>query len=545
MLRKVLTLLVIFFSLAASAKDYKFVEGVNRVDAYTPANATYVPEQDGRVLVECHEVWDVKYDGNTYEHSYVPGSSYAFVYEIASVKAGTPITMSQGFPMNTQVRITLFSGGVIPVEVLNVIPAQQSKFDWNNSGMVTVGFNKVINLKSIKFVAGEYEADVDDVHFSSSLGFNITKPLNEALTIGAVNPGEKFQIIINGICDANDKANLYNGDGKYVVEYIAPSPQHKLVSAKVGDAMLSYMEANTYTFLSYYAPTADDGLFVFEFDGEVGKVGGVLLTMGALDLDSQGKYHRSQLPYTVEGNRVMVDARGTLRTLAVLFPAVVEEDVEEGEDASDVIGSFDTEHITISLVNVSDVNGNVFLSDAPGSVGSYSFVMNYQEIIDEAYIDGDNKQDGDFVAQGEEVSLWLSNANIGFDGLEVTYFVEVPAEDGFGEPSLQPRIVVVTDYKVEPDGFGGVVITFNVPQMPEVAEGSTVRVALNNATSKDGMPHYLYIEFKASASTTDCIGQVGVEKNKSARIYRLDGTETGEKPAAGLYIQGGKKIIVK
>lgn len=543
MLRKVLTLIAMMLSFAVSAKDYTFKEGLNTIDSYVPANGTFTSDRDGKVLIECQDVWEVKYDGKTEEHKYVPGSSYAFVYEVAGVKAGTTIAINNSFPMNNKLRITVYADGAIPVEVLNVAPRTGKVFDWNNTGMVSVNFNKVITLSSIKLVAGSYTADVDDVHVGSSLGFNISNALNAALKDGKVITGEKFQIVIKGLRDAADRENLYNGNGELVIEYVAPYAQNEFVGASVGETKLSYLQANTYKFLSYYSPDEEDGVFVFEFDAEVGKLSNVYLTMGNLDLDAQGKYYRGTLPYTIDGKKVIVDARGVLRTIAVLFPAIIEEEIEEGEVASDLLGSFDTEHLTITLSNVLDKNGNAFLCKTQGSVGNYSFVMGYEEIIDEAYIDGDNKQDGDEVRAGEDISLWVSNAGIKFDALEVTYIVEVPTQDENDQAVKEARTMLVKEYVAEPDALEGVIVTFVMPDLEGVVEGSTVRVALHDAKSADGMPHYLYIEFKAASSnTTDGISQIKMQN--SSKTYHLDGTEAVA-GKAGIFVRDGKKVVLK
>lgn len=545
MLRKLFTFFAFVLSVALYADDYTFVEGVNTVKSYTPANATFTPDRDGKVLVEAIEVWKVSYDGKDVAYNYVPGGGYAYIYEVDGVKAGTPVSIVNDFPFSgpSRVKITMYGNGPVPVQMTNVTPRTGVKFDWNTTGLVSVNFNKSVTLSSIKLVAGDYTADVDDVHVGSSLGFNITNALNAALDSEKLKAGEKFQIVIKGLSEATDRSNLYNGNGELVLEYIAPYAQHNFVSATVGENKLTYLQANTYKFLSYYAPDAEDGLFVFEFDGEIGKVGGVVMTMGNLDLDAQGKYHRSSLPYKVQGNKLIVDARGKLRTLAVLFPNVIVEEPGEGEEVNDERGSYDTEHVTITLQNVIDVNGNAFLCLAQGSVGSYSFVMNYEEIVDEAYIDGDNKADGEDVLAGEEISLWLSNAGIKFDALEVSYYVVLASQDSLaGE--YEKRTVTVKDFVAEPDPLEGLIISFTMPEMPGVVAGTTVRVALQNASSADGMPHYLYIEFVAG-DVMNALGGVLLEggAGKNTPAYRIDGVRALDKLTNGIYVKDGKKML--
>ena len=169
--------------------------------------------------------------------------------------------------------------------------------------------------------------------------------------------------------------------------------------------------------------------------------------------------------------------------------------------------------------------------------------MGYEEIIDEAYIDGDNKQDGDEVRAGEDISLWVSNAGIKFDALEVTYIVEVPTQDENDQAVKEARTMLVKEYVAEPDALEGVIVTFVMPDLEGVVEGSTVRVALHDAKSADGMPHYLYIEFKAASSnTTDDISQIKMQN--SSKTYHLDGTEVVA-GKAGIFVRDGKKVVLK
>lgn len=534
----------VMMTFVAKAENYTLNVGENTIVKYQNAECTFTASVDGKVLVEAQEAFVVKHAGKTITQNYVPGSKYAYTYEVNDVKVGDVITISSSFPMTDKIRITEFNGdGAIPVKVLAVTPSMNQTFEWYTSGMVSINFNRNVLCSSITLQAGDYVANADEVHLGSSIGFNITNALNEALKTGKLKTGEKFKVVVKGLCDAADRQNLYNGDGVLTIEYIAPYEQHDLVKATVGDQTLTYTAANDYTFLSYFPKDGEDGLFCIEFDDDVSQVGSVILTMGNIDLDASGKFHRSNMQYSIEGNKVMIDARGTLRTLALLFPALVNDETEDEEEGG-MLGTFDPSHLTITLSNVLDSHNNAFRSLNQGSVGSYSFVMNYKEIIDEAYIDGDNHGEGDEVNGGEEISLWLSNPDISFDAIEVLYFVVATEATEDTDAILEQKKVLVTDYKIVPDAVEGEVITFRLPEMADAYVGSKIRVALNNASSNDGMPHYLYIEFKASG-VADAIEAVSGGAKKGG-MYRLNGVKMNEGAAnGGIYVVDGKKVYVK
>lgn len=532
-------------STAIFAEYYTLKEGENVFVGHTSANGTFVAQFDGNVLIEAQEVFEVAINGTKVNHSYVPGNGFAYTYEIKNVKAHDVITVTSDFVWSSsaKIKITIFAD-FIPVQVLAVSPSQKEPFSWMTAGMVTINMNKNITCKSIQLVAGDHTTDVDDIHIGNSIGFNLTNALNSFLSEGYIKAKDKFQVKITGLADATDKNNLYNGDGELLLDFIAPFPQHNLLSTTVAGNQISYTTANTYEFLSYFPTDGEDGLFVLEFDENVKSVSDITLRMGNIDLDASGKFHRSSLPYTIEGNKILIDARGKLRTLATLFPALV-NDSEEDAGEGGMLGSFDTSVLTITVSNVIDINDNAFRSENQGSVGSYSYVLPYKEIIDEAYIDGDNKSEGEDVKAGETISLWLSNPDIKFDGIEVSYFVLDAETAGTESETMTQHKLIVSDFTITPDPLEGEVITFVMPEMPDVVEGSTVRVALGNANSTDGMPHYLYIEFKANSAVVDCIKSIASDEKMNG-TYGINGVKVNEADMHnGLFIVKGKKLLVK
>lgn len=483
-------------SVTLFAEDYVLKLGNNSFPSMS-VNATFTATEDCNVSIEAAAIYTVKHEGTEIAYKYTPSSlHFSYVYEIKDVKTGDVITMQHGFVLTPGIYVSTYTGAVIPVEMTGVTPAADEVFSWSRAGQVSIGFNKEVAFDAIQLVAGKNMYDVDEIQAGTSIGFNITNALNNALHSGAIQPGDKFSIAISNLRDAKDATNLYNGHGRLVITYQAPYPQAPLTSVTVGEGR--HLDGS-YTFLSYYSPEEKDGLFVFEFGEQVKSVDDVALTMGNLDLVSAGKYHRSSVPFTIDGNKILVDARGTLRTLKILFPAVVEEEPVEGEEINEGIGEYDTEHIALSLTNVIDIHGNPFLSGGSGSVGSYAYIMNYKELVDDASIDGDNIAEGDEVKGGQEIRLWLSNPNIKFKGIEVTYFVSVTNPDDEAEAMQEPRTVVVTDYTTTPDPYEGIVISFNLPDLEGIVAGTTVTATLYEASSPDGMPHDLHIEFKAAA----------------------------------------------
>lgn len=513
-------------------------EGDNELPLYSAVTAVFKATNDCKVIIEASDIYEVTYNNQNYQFTYIPTSYPANLCEIDNVTAGSMVTLNSSFVFNPLVRITTIeSGAVVPVTVNQVIPAENTSDFWKNDGQLNILFNKPVLMNAVKLWVNEQSYDVEIVSVTSSICLNIGTCLNQLLRNGILQVGDPFQIRVTGLCDANDHNNLYNADGNLELTFVAPQPQYSMLSATVNGQTLTTAGLNDYYFLSYYVPDGDDGVFTLEFEAEIGEVANVKLQMGNRDLDAQGKYYEGTIDYSIEGSKLIVDARGVLRTLNILFPAIVEEDQEEGGTENPGLGVFDSEHITLRVSSVKDMNGNYFRSQQAGNVGSYSFYMNYKQLMETIHLDGDNKMAGDDVWSGETIRLWLSNAGVQFDGIKVTYLTLLD------EDSYDSRSILVNEFDIEQDPYEGIVISFVMPEMPEVAIGQTIHVALNNALTSDGMPHDLGIDFRAGDPK---LGIEQIKMNNDNLIWRLDGTRAKVGSSApGFYIVNGKKLILQ
>lgn len=511
------TIAALTLSVQMHAENVVLHEGDNQLPVYTAVTATFTPANDSKVVIASGGQFEtVEYDGHNYPVTYLPTQSPSNIYEIDNVKAGSTITLTTGFVLNPLVRITTYqTGKIIPVELQSTSPAAGSSNFWANNGILDLSFNKLVTLTDAKLSVGSQQYSIEIIHVSSSISINVGTVLNRLLTEGTLKPGQAFMVTLSGVRDAKDPSNLYNGNGTLNLRFPAPQPQYGLISATVADQTLNTYGLNSYSFLSYYAPDSEDGLFTLEFGADVKSVGQALIQMGSRDLDAQGKYHESSLPVSIEGNKVYIDARGVLRSLNILFPAVVEEETDPDENVGIGMGEYDHEHLTLRVSNVKDINDNFFTATQAGNIGSYSFFMNYRELMETINFDGDNKMAGETVVPGEVIKLWLANEHVTFSGLQVSYIAQLEDE------TYEQRNVLVSDFVTEPDPYEGIIIAFMMPAMPEVAAGQTVRVALSNASSPDGMPHDLSIEFKAGeiASAIESVTAPAV----SHAIYSLMG----------------------
>lgn len=550
-------IMALFVSAAMYATDFTFVEGKNVLNAKDMVvNGTYTVKNTGKVLLEAAQVFaEVSCNGTTYTHSWVPGSTHGNYHYEVEAQAGQTIKVYDGFFMNsgTSLWITEMGTGPVPVNVQSVSPAQGAVFTWNQAGMMSVTFNKVVTMSGIKLLTPDNTAyDVSEIYVSNTISCNIKSALESAFADGKLAQGQTFRIRIEGICDINDKTNLYAKTGILSITYVAPALQGVMTDAKVNGYTLSEGGMNTYSVLSFYDPDGEDGLFVFTFDKGVKSVAAVKLRMGDLDRSTEGLYYEKEAPYSIQENKILVDLRGELRSYARLFPGV---DLE----AAGVLSEAAFQTINLSLAQVIDINGNTMASPGIGTVGSYSFNMGFKEIEDDIVMDGDREEDmeGRVKEENSRVQLWIDQQVKSIDGVSVFYQVPDIGQEGDSVyVQCEARIPAASIETLMSDPLDGTVLGFNMPaefkgkvdvggqQQDSYAEkGSTLRVQLSVKTM-NGMPHDLVINYFYKEDTTG-ICELPREEKASERqaIYNLQGQRVLDTNCRGVYIIGGKKVL--
>lgn len=559
--------LAFVFSMNANAAiEYTFQEGINTIEAYKGFTATYTVKTDGNVEIATLEGLDrVACGDKTYTYSWVPAATWPYTYEVEA-KAGDVITLSMGFNMQSQIRITENAKHVIPIEFITCSPNANRMFSWNTAGHVSLLFNRPVILEDVVLIAKGKSYPVSSLNCSNgNVGFNITYALGDARKDG-LEENEEFTIELTGIADATDPTNKYNEDGKLVLKYTVPSAQHNMVKATMNGKEFKDGIISATKFLSFFAEGSDDGVITIEFDDIVTSVGDCYISMGNIDQDPMGKYYREMFRPTVSGNKVTIDFRGKLRTLARMFPSLNIDEM----DATDRLGAFDHEHMSFRLGNVKDSNGNPFYTSMQGNIGSFTFVFNYEEIADNIVMDGDRETDAEGCkkSDGSDVQLWIDQQVKSIDGVRLYIQVdngqspdEVTGEPVYatGEVGINKSDIAI----VSSDPTDGTIISFVLPELKAlVAEGGEVeepqekeyhaaggtgiRLVLM-VTTTNGLPHDLVINYvyDDEASSIKCIPtsenrKFSMPQNK---IYSISGQSVNEN-TRGILIINGKKIAV-
>lgn len=543
---------------------------VSKSDAFT---ATYTAKTTDVLNISSPEVFaSVECNGETYGYKVVYGTETGAYKYSFNVEEGQTVTFKSDMWMNPGTRVYI-TEGVLKLAVTNINPGTQGQpFPWSSQGMVTVNFNKFVTATKAYIqcpALQNKQFNVDDARLggSSSLSCNITNALNEAYEAG-LQPNMPVLVKFEGIKDEDKVA--YAGTGVLTLTYLAPKQQGRLVSATTNDGKTAL--DGTYTFKSYFDTEEKDGLFVFEFStnikqiGDAGLgVGGAVLSMGNLDQITEGRYYSKALPYEIKENKIIVDARGELRSLARMFPSV--DFTEEETDERFII---DNTHINLALNNVVDTNGNFIYSSAQGSTGTFSYTFNYYEIEDNIVMDGDREEDkeGSVKEEGSRIQLWIDQEVKKIDGVKV--YVKVDNNQGYevGENEEQIPIYGTAEIIINPEDIktlstdpdDGTVIGFNLPASLKVTMqdgssseganmectpvvGSTIRLVLQ-VTTTNGMPHDLVINYIYKEDLTTGIDNVNdnLNPNLNGVAYNIIGQRV-KADTKGIVIINGKKVV--
>lgn len=557
LLHLIMFTMALLFTVNANAANSILTEGKNVVPMNNGNTATFTMPSTDKITIGITESLVVECAGNNIPYNYMPSSLIgAYVYEFNANEGDVIKFSGNSISTSTVINITV---GSIDLKLESVSPKDNAIFNWSSQGMVSVTFNKKILLNTVKLYnptnGMSYNVDELAIH-NNQIGFNITTALAQAFEDG-IQPGKAMLIQFEGIREADDPTQMLGGNGKLSLRYGVPQPQTRLESTMVGETALNLGTNEGYNFMSYYPVDVEDGKFVFTFSNDIKEISGARITMGNLDQSTSGRFYYENLEPQIEGNKVTVDARGVMRSLARMFPSV---DFETGNEEGR--GQIDVNHISFALANVIDVNDNPAYSNQQGSVGTFSYTFTYKEIVDNIIMDGDRPEDreGCVKNSNDRVQLWVDQQLKSIDGVAI--YINVDNGQGVDEEGNQVYAQALITMKPEQietlmsDPIDGTVIGFNMPQLKamveesgteevvekeyEAAPGTIIRVVLQ-VTTTNSMPHDLVVNYYYKQDPTG-ITEIKNTLSSNGKTYNLAGQQVSN-AAKGIVIMDGKKII--
>lgn len=377
----------------------------------------------------------------------------------------------------------------------------------------------------------EEEIPADYIQANYAMSYYITIMLggltDYLMDGGKITYGDKFTIRLEGIADANDPSTIYGEDG--VIQRTFTLGEKPATVTNISPASGSEM----YT---YYPTDGEDGVVTFTFSDPLDETAEDVTCKVVYGDMEAGSYAELTVPFAISGNTVTVDLRG------ITFP----ENVAGGRGGS----SLQQTNISITIRNLKTVDGREVQTNSEGSgisavVASYRIVK--QEIQYAVFWDPDQSNTLIF-RENDHVTCYITQP-IHFDGVTMTYW------NGSGRElsktlTLEDNPEYLT-YGYDED-MGAYAIYISLNGVSFYNQGVTI--SLNNASLMNGDAIQVSTHYEGSRTPTGIDAVVtGGDADAVVKVYAIDGTFVKEDAAGtvlqglpkGLYIVGGKKVVVK
>lgn len=345
------------------------------------------------------------------------------------------------------------------IELTSVTPQGGSSFTYGGDPSVTFKFSVSVKIGGAQIVIGGYTQDIAANVSGSTVHITPKTDIKELVESGKLQKGDTFSFRLTNVRMLSDETKLYGEDGTCEVSYTCGGKPIELVSVS------GLLDSDNMEFLSYWPGGDSRGILRMTFSGELCQPEANsekhVVTLGFGNAEGEaGEYYTENVPYTTEGNTLVCDFTGKLRTPDLM--------VTSGTN----YGS-----MRVKVLNVTDKDGNYAYADNSGSLGSYTYRLGYTEV--KADITTEFTPASGEALTGDEIELWTTDYDkISFDGILFTY-----ADGG------QPKTLVSTDYTATADTGveGAYIIKIAVPA--EVKGKSDITVTLNNLVVADGADH--------------------------------------------------------
>lgn len=362
-----------------------------------------------------------------------------------------------------------------PLKITGYSPEEGSTFDVIK-GTVNLEFNKKVSISGCLVTFGNQTLNPGVLVQNAYASVDVKKQIMAAYNNGSLHEGDEIKFTFSGIKDAKTNA-LLNGNGTFEVTYTAPAKPMSLVSSvNTPSAGIPVID-----FKSYYMKGDATSVVTVTFSDAIGSVGGVTLTFGNIDGtgedDAPSQYYREEVPYTIDGNSIVIDFKDKLRRFVDMLPGV---------DLSTIAPQFQDRFKTmnLSINGVKDVNGNLAYSDGQGALGSYGFVYNFKEI--DYSVATDLTVEGNAITSDTKtVELWLqeTGGKAVFTGVKFAY-----KENGEDKTTVVPfSSLTVADDETDKD-----VKLYTIPVPNVVMDEGTVTMSLDGVEAPDGVEHKEY-----------------------------------------------------
>lgn len=419
------------------------------------------------------------------------------------------------------------AGGATALSVTSTNPDEGSTLDLTSSGTLTFYCNQVptcdatATMRSGGMVNDSLSVNIISSTCSAQVEYKTA--LMAWMQDGHVKEGDVVTFTFTNVAPAANPDSLLDGDGELTLSFLAPAMPLQLIAQSIPE-----------TFLSYWLPGDEDGIFRLVFDGELGSAN-AYLAYG--ERDTEGEYFIDTLDVVIDSNQVVIDFTGKLRNPASLLASATLY-----------------ESVYIKVASVRDINGNSPYSSDQGSVGSYSFNIPYSDISTNFATEW-LPADGKDISGKTNCELYISKSGVVlFDAFQFTFQRIDSQSVSIVSDSVS---VAASDAKAE-DEDGGIVYTFAFPD--DVKAGYNVTLTLDALQYADGIDSddraaMLTVTYNPATDEelANLLQAVGIQAihtgaTRQTTIHTLAGQRMGTDPAGlprGIYVVDGQKMLVK
>ena len=377
---------------------------------------------------------------------------------------------------------------------------------------LTAVFSIPVKCTKCTVAVNDESAEISPNVVDSSISINWFNTLREWYRAGKIDGGDVLTVTLTGIRDASNAGNrpdFGDGVGKLVLKYtMAPRPAELI--REIGTPASGMTD-----FLTYYLPGGSEGKVSLIFSGDLDPQchPDAELQYGDLDNIEAGMYIE-KLPVEIEGNTLSVNLQGVARFPDQMIPGLPAQNT-----------------IDLVISRVKSADGQYVLTGHTASPYSFGFNYKLKSMVYSIAADW-MPLPGSSLTSGDEMEIWVLNGQkIMFDSVDFSY-----VKDG------NPAVVSVPygELKATVDSDDAMLYNLSAPAF-DADPDSEITVSFGSLKCADGLDHSsdIFVRYKASTSGVEAVEGA----DSDAVYYDLTGRRV-QKPAKGIYIRNGKKVVV-
>lgn len=397
--------------------------------------------------------WNGNYPA-TYNMEVTAGTTYYFTIVSSSAEPGytLKLELQKAFAIESiepaeGSALTTTTGADVLIRFNNVPKAVSYARLGIASSFSTTNWNATTKKGSIKCITQLV---------GTTLSVDYSAALQQLFDEGDLKPGDELTLALR-LQDDTGSYWLGNGNGIHKLSFVAGSQQANLVSEKIPSKILSYMD-----------PSNEDGKLILTFDQPLATdiaADQIRFAYGNIDsTDLDNEYTEVNIPFSVDGNSLIVDFTGVSRKRIELLPG-----------SKNLYDSF-----TVKIMGIKDAAGTFVKSPGAGTVGSFSYLIPYEELealeITHEFIPAS----GSSLEGVEKINLWVNNLDkFTFDGIRIDY----RNEDG----DRVSKLIPLAELKNNSSDPAELDVDIVIPA--EMINATDVNVYLENVKTQDGFDH--------------------------------------------------------